>query len=177
MRFVSDSPRAEFAEEPNVAQVIDLLQQVNSLNPNTTVVVGSPVGADRFEPKPLTALRELNINGKNQLVFLSGDAQSPCEALARLVLKAAQIHEDSFDMEAANKASMRQQKDIGFGLIDYSRFYRLSIHDACQQLEPRSLRVPVYVLLTMAWNDAIEWAKATANSQCNLNTPSKRKKK
>lgn len=164
MNFKSESTLVTFEEGAgnNLNTVIKSLQAVQRRSPDTIVTVGVPIDNNQFEPKPLNAILELNFNGTNQLVFTENKSLSSGETLARAVLKAARIREESFDLEAAQKAT---EKHIASGTIYdlpfYEDYYRLTKEEACELIEPASLRMPVYLLLATNWNDVLEWAKDT----------------
>ena len=64
--------------------------------------------------------------------------------LAKLILEAARIREESYDNKAANKARQHSK------FIDFSAFYNLS--------EDRDIAPIIYFLLVNCWNNAIGWA-------------------
>lgn len=96
---------------------------------------------------------------------------SATKILAQCVFDAATLHEKSFDMAACNRAKAAQQKKyshldpdvqrpLGFGLIDFSRFYRLTHLEAAEQAckDHPELVMPVHLLLIQSHNDALDWA-------------------
>lgn len=77
--------------------------------------------------------------------------------LAKAILAAAEVREKSFDHAAAHKA------EANGDLVDYKRFYKVSMHDACFPDGGNPfIGYPVFLLLTNSWNDAIAWAKENA---------------
>lgn len=74
--------------------------------------------------------------------------------LARAIIEAARKREESFDHGAASRA------DADGASIPASRFYRVSLRDACEAdgVNP-FISYPVYLLLSNCWNDALEWAE------------------
>lgn len=73
--------------------------------------------------------------------------------LARAIIAAAKLREESFDHQAATAACN------GGGMVDMKSFYKISLRDACEAdgVNP-FLSYPVYLLLSNNWNDALEWA-------------------
>ncbi len=82
-------------------------------------------------------------------------------SLAEAIQLAAKTREDSYDHEAADKAE-------GIA-VNYEKFYTMSLREAAEFavqdicLDPK-LAVPVYLLLTACWNDALEWADSVLNT-------------
>lgn len=79
---------------------------------------------------------------------------SPAYVLAKAVLAAAEALENSYDHEAAKAFHEKHGKDA---LVDYTRFYRLSLEEACDL--QGELSRPVELMLQSWWNDSIDWAK------------------
>lgn len=81
--------------------------------------------------------------------------------LATLVLRAAFLHEDSFDWKAAYEA--RNSPSVA----EVKR-YRLTLQEAVAascHLNPE-LEQPVYLLLSSSWNDALAWASQHSEWAC-----------
>ncbi len=78
------------------------------------------------------------------------------ERLAKAVLLAAKLREDSFDLIKANK----MHKDVP---LNYSSCYKMTIREAADKAaeelgyDSRGTE-PIYLLLTNSWNSAIDWA-------------------
>jgi hypothetical protein len=92
---------------------------------------------------------------------------------AHIVLTATIIREDSYDHAAADAATARDQKErvaweqahpklVYPSCIDYSRFYKLDLQEACElaakQHGCQDLGFLVYLALSSWWNDTTEWA-------------------
>lgn len=85
------------------------------------------------------------------------------ERLAKAVLLAAKLREESYDMatyvEEFENTPMHLKK-----FIDPSKFYKLTMWDASDQaamkmgFDKRGTR-PVYLLLMNSWNEALDWAE------------------
>jgi len=78
--------------------------------------------------------------------------------LARVLQKAADIHEMSYDHEAAN------QIEKAGTVTDFEKFYRKSLKEAsieavAQMGLVKTIAYPVSLLLRIAWNDSLEWAE------------------
>lgn len=95
--------------------------------------------------------------------------------LAILVQASAKIHEESYDRESSDKAEKENdaKRDAAephmkhYCVVDYSQFYRMTLQEAAeeacrrvQRSEPGQMELayPVYLLLQMAWNDALDWS-------------------
>lgn len=78
--------------------------------------------------------------------------------LARCILKAAKIHEESYDTAAAE----RTKHTVQVQLIDFAQFYkkpiRIATQEACAEIGYPDLTSLVNMMLMTAWNDTIEWA-------------------
>lgn len=74
--------------------------------------------------------------------------------LAKCILATAELHENSFDHKAAEATTSVME--------DVRKHYRITLHDAAKQSCPEELVQPVYLLLQCSWNDALDWARATA---------------
>jgi len=80
------------------------------------------------------------------------------ERLAAAILKAAEIHEASYDHEAAKTAAENEKG------VDFNKFYLIPLHVACNTAAvevgfgTRGTQ-PIYLLLKNSWNDSLEWAK------------------
>jgi len=77
--------------------------------------------------------------------------------LAQAILKAAKLREESFDKQKAYEAN-NEAIDSGYGMVDMSQFYRLSIRQ-CADKANKELSTPVLLLLTGYWNESIKWAE------------------
>lgn len=79
------------------------------------------------------------------------------KALAKGIVDSAKRHEDSYNKAAADAATAAiEDDDNEHVFVDYSKFYRLTPQQAC---EPEGeLAMPIYLLLTYSWNDALNWA-------------------
>lgn len=80
------------------------------------------------------------------------------EKLQKTILLAAKLREESYDKKTANKALENAC------LVDYNKFYRLSLYDAVDQAAStigfgKKSTMPVYLLLKCCWNDIIAWAE------------------
>lgn len=80
---------------------------------------------------------------------------------ARAILNTMDIRENSYDHKAANKAANKAQTSEL--LTDYSKFYRKTLREAANEaVEYAGLNkqavLPIYLLLTCAWNDISDWA-------------------
>lgn len=78
------------------------------------------------------------------------------ETLAEILKKAAQIKEESFDHEAADKAEGRGTH------IDFNQFYKMNLKQSVKQavtefkVDPR---FSYYIYLSFHWwNDILDWA-------------------
>lgn len=93
------------------------------------------------------------------LTHLKGTAAS---LLAHAILAAAKAHEESYDQEAAEHAAEEEDAARQEGRpvypVDYSKFYRVSLLNACLQ-QGDGLGRPVFYLLHCSWNDALAWAE------------------
>lgn len=84
--------------------------------------------------------------------------------LAQMVLKAAELRENSFDSLAAPAAD----KYSGIAL-DYEQFYKLSLQEAVVLAGDLSgfdsrMDVPVYLLLKNSWNTSLQWARGVVDN-------------
>lgn len=96
---------------------------------------------------------------------------SIAKTLAQLIQAAAKMYEESYDRVAADAASLKADAErqvdpsnIYVGHVDYAKFYRLSMRQACENAcaaadEPR-LGEPVYLMLSSWWNDTNDWASS-----------------
>ena len=82
------------------------------------------------------------------------------ERLARAVKLASKIHEESYDIKAAEEAV---NNNINM-MVDFKTFYRKSLQEASDEaaeiegFDTRGTK-PIYLLLNLAWNDILDWAK------------------
>ena len=76
--------------------------------------------------------------------------------VADLILKAANLRENSWDEEEFQKASNHDRR--------HKDFYGVALETACQMAcdKDPNLSFLVFVLLKNSWNESIEWAKAQA---------------
>jgi hypothetical protein len=84
---------------------------------------------------------------------------TPAQCLAAGILASAKRREDSYDHSAADAATGDAEKGIaagGLGLVNYDRFYGLTMEQSCQP--EGDLAQIIYLLLQCAWNDALDWA-------------------
>jgi len=77
--------------------------------------------------------------------------------LANTLAKAAKIHEESFDHEAADRVKEEEKYTL-----DYYKFYTISLQEACDMAaEETGFGIrgtqPLYLLLQCCWNDTLEW--------------------
>lgn len=77
--------------------------------------------------------------------------------LAKIVVKAADIRENSYDNKAADDA--RKTQDFP----NYSEFYTKTLHEAiqiaCEQEGVSDVEELIYLAMDTWWNDTIEWAE------------------
>ncbi len=85
-------------------------------------------------------------------------------SLAELVKATAKFHENSYDKDAAEKAA---RVPGAVDRADFSEFYDVSIAQAaraaCALERTPEFAVPVTLLLTSNWNEALNWAESTLN--------------
>ena len=90
--------------------------------------------------------------------------------IAVYVQKTAKAREDSFDKGASNKAQQKADADwerekaegsqhYYLNVVDHAQFYRLNLRQAAEATVPPAFVEPVYLLLQLGWNDALDWAK------------------
>ena len=106
-------------------------------------------------------------------VFWEADQRMPKinKLLAKIIIEAQGIHEDSYDKAAADEAVAQADLDrkqnpdnpyAGMG-INYSKFYGKSFHQAAIEAATNNnqpeLGEIVYYVATGAWNDAEWWAR------------------
>ena len=94
--------------------------------------------------------------------------------LAVLVLETSKVREESYDHAASNAASERAARERNenphcayAGYVDYNKFYRLSIHDACVQVCPPELVTPVFILVESGYQDMFDWANGVLGNKGN----------
>lgn len=78
--------------------------------------------------------------------------------LARYILEAAKVREESFDhaQAAIDKTKHAAERTSpGYPLADY----KLTIQQAAEQVCPPQLVEPVAMLLRNNWNESLDWAK------------------
>lgn len=96
--------------------------------------------------------------------------------LAVAILAAMQAHEDSYDHGAAavataandqKRARMEMEGNAAaiYCIVDYRQFYRMDLRQAVESVVHGDLVEPVYLLLTTAWNDIADWAKAVVGKE------------
>lgn len=94
---------------------------------------------------------------------------APDKLLAKCILKASEIREQSFDHAAANASSIQADKDrsknsnnVYSGITDFRRFYRKTIAESCEEAcSNTGLSAILHILLDNSWNESINWAKDT----------------
>lgn len=102
--------------------------------------------------------------------YISRNLKTPAQDLAFLVTACAKVHRESYDRVAADAATvkadaekMADKDNIYAGMVDYSKFYKLTLREACEQTCKmclhEELAEPVYLLLSLAWNDIAAWAE------------------
>jgi len=80
------------------------------------------------------------------------------EAFAKAVKLAAKFREESYDKEAANKATHEPK------IVDFDKFYKLTLMEAADKaaeiagLDTRGT-FPVYLTLKYCWNDILNWSE------------------
>lgn len=79
------------------------------------------------------------------------------QQLAHAIKAAAKAHEESYDKDAADAAEKAAGDDLS-KCVDFSRFYGLSIQEACEKVCAPDLVLPVRIMLLTAWNDSLMWA-------------------
>lgn len=85
------------------------------------------------------------------------------ERLAKTVLRAADLRERSFDINAAHEACVSQSSCQAARTTD-EQFYTMSLIKACENackdegFDARAIQV-IHLLLKNSWNDIIAWAK------------------
>lgn len=82
------------------------------------------------------------------------------QKLAEAILAAAKFHEENYDHVAAKAAMVSESPSQ---IIDYSKFYAFNLQEACERVAGEFAQ-PTYLLLTTAWNEAIEWAEAVVST-------------
>lgn len=93
------------------------------------------------------------------------------QRLAQLLARAMQIHEQSYDAEAADNASAKAQAEIKEYpsrtiVVDYNSFYRKTLRqsadEAAIEINESELGEIVYYLMLTSWNDIDQWVKLHA---------------
>lgn len=94
--------------------------------------------------------------------------------MARAILEACKINQESYDKDAADQATAADEDaraafvpqhslDIYFTTVDYSKFYRIGLEEACEQacdlFGMAGVGRVIYLALYGWWNDTREWAK------------------
>lgn len=92
--------------------------------------------------------------------------------LATSIHEAADIRESSYNKRAANKARLAAESAKQSPYVDWNKFYKVSLRDACAQANP-ALAEPVFLLLHYAWNDALAWAERVMNIDKSIAIPHK----
>lgn len=83
------------------------------------------------------------------------------ERLAKAILEAQQIREESYDLESANKALDDASPTT---IINTEEFYGKSMREAASEgayeagLDYSLADIPVYLLIKYCWNDIGAWA-------------------
>lgn len=97
--------------------------------------------------------------------------------MAELVLKAAERNQMSYDVVASAAASEADEKRraefeaanpgrIYCGGVDYSKFYKIKLDEACEQVATEAGHPALGRMIYLAfywWNDVIEWANAVTD--------------
>lgn len=94
---------------------------------------------------------------------------SSIQHFAKLIQDTLRVNQESFDREAADKATAEHQDAMAESKFligpDYSKFYKISLAVAalqvCEAADMSNMAYPVYLLLQMCPNDIIDWADAT----------------
>lgn len=103
---------------------------------------------------------------------MSEDSDKKCAfVLAKAILRSAEAREASYDNKACeevvNWTTEAKRKAAARGetlhiSVDYDKFYRLSIMNACIKECPKDLVLPVWYLLSGSQRDsALDWANKT----------------
>lgn len=82
--------------------------------------------------------------------------------LAQAIEMTAALFEASYDHAQADKACAEAQRSRESGTpthVDYSKFQSMDLREAAKLMSGQDLCEPVYLLLTYAWNDSLDWAK------------------
>jgi len=96
--------------------------------------------------------------------------------LAGYVLASAKCHEDNYDKEAASEAEKEAGAEYDnakasgdpyyyMHVVDFAKFYKLTLRQAVEATAPAAFVEPVYLLLQLSWNDALDWAKRITEGQ------------
>lgn len=167
--------RTTFAEQKN-ATFDDLetaIRCANQLNEE------NPVGFDIYH-KGEMVWPEKRAAQQKARDKANGDRLVPLDAnamrLAGYVLATAKAREDSFDKGASNKAQQKADVDwerekaegsphYYLNVVDHSQFYTLTLRQAAEVTVPPAFVEPVYLLLQLGWNDALDWAKRITEGQ------------
>lgn len=101
--------------------------------------------------------------------------------LAKALLEAVKLREESYDQVAANKATeicqaqeeeqkLRNPSQVYYGVgVDYAQFYRMDLETACEKAASSYPAIGIacarliYLALDGWWNDAIIWAQAVTD--------------
>jgi hypothetical protein len=93
--------------------------------------------------------------------------------LAKIVLRAMELREGSYDEEASRLAVIKNDEEIAefnktnidkiyYGGVDYKQFYKLTLEEACDQAAKEGDCIGVGRLIYLAldgwWNDTMYWA-------------------
>ena len=78
-----------------------------------------------------------------------------------MINDAAKIREESFDNVAADATSKTEEGQQGY--INYADYYRKDIMESAEESckkhgFPKEAAYPVYLLLTTAWNNILDWS-------------------
>ena len=84
------------------------------------------------------------------------------QKIAKIIIDAANIRENSFDKEAATQCRKIAERSNDV-IIDYNVFYEMSVMDACKKAceqngASEDLASLVYLMLEYCWNDVVDWA-------------------
>lgn len=93
------------------------------------------------------------------------------ERLAKAILEAQRIREESFDQESANKALDDASPTT---IVNTERFYGKSMIEAASEgaynagLDHTTADLPIYLLIKYCWNDIGDWVVDERGEECPL---------
>lgn len=97
--------------------------------------------------------------------------------LAKAILAAMKIREESYDHAAANAQQLLNDAEreapgagpyAGMG-TDWGKFYVKSLEEACREASPEFAEL-LHPMLYSMWNEAAEWASGVIKLQENANS-------